>query len=391
MGMGLLSAIRDADWLTFQRVRAYALMLGVAAFALLAMAWIEATGETGSDFLAFWGAGRIAAGGDPALAYDLAVQERVQTATASRGWFAFVNPPPFLFLAAPFGLLPFPLAWIAWVAVGYAVFVWAGIRAFPRLWPLVLVYPGALIAATHAQTGLFVGALLIAAVHRLDSHPVRSGAMVGALIVKPHLALLWPFWLAAGRRWRAFAAAAVCVLALILVSWAVFGTATWLGYRESWDASADLMRRDAAEFYLRMVSLYAQARLYLAHPVALGLAVLLTLATIALAVRSWQRFTGDVRASGALLLAASALASPYLFSYDLPFLLFPTLWLVEQGRRHGFRPFEKLALVGLYFAPFALRAAALPLGLNLMPLASAVLVWLVWSRGGREPDMRSEG
>ena len=40
MGMGLLSAIRDADWLTFQRVRAYALMLGVAAFALLAMAWI---------------------------------------------------------------------------------------------------------------------------------------------------------------------------------------------------------------------------------------------------------------------------------------------------------------------------------------------------------------
>jgi hypothetical protein len=335
-------------------------MLGVAAFALLAMAWIEATGETGSDFLAFWGAGRIVVGGDPALVYDLAVQERVQTATASRGWFAFVNPPPFLFLAAPFGLLPFPLAWIVWVAVGYAAFVWAGIRAFPRLWPLVLVYPGALIAATHAQTGLFVGALLIAAVHRLDTRPVRSGAMVGALIVKPHLALLWPFWLAAGRRWRTF-------------------------------ASENLMRRDAAEFYLRMVSLYAQARLYLAHPVALGLAVLLTLATIALAVRSWQRFTGDVRASGALLLAASALASPYLFSYDLPFLLFPTLWLVEQGRRHGFRPFEKLALVGLYFAPFALRAAALPLGLNLMPLASAVLVWLVWGRGGREPDARSEG
>jgi hypothetical protein len=171
----------------------------------------------------------------------------------------------------------------------------------------------------------------------------------------------------------------------------VFGTATWLGYRESWDASENLMRRDAAEFYLRMVSLYAQARLYLAHPVALGLAVLLTLATIALAVRSWQRFTGDVRASGALLLAASALASPYLFSYDLPFLLFPTLFLVERGLQQGFRPFEKLALVALYLAPYGLRAAALPLGLNLMPLASAVLVWLVWGRGGREPDARSEG
>ena len=391
MGQGFLSFLRDANWLTASRVRAYAAMLGLASLGVLVAAFFEATGGIGSDFLAFWGAGHVAAGGDPSLAYDLGAQEQVQTGTGNRGWFAFVNPPPFLFLAAPFGLLPFPLAWIVWVAVGYAAFVWAGIRALPRLWPLVLVYPGALIAATHAQTGLFVGALLIAAVHRLDTHPVRSGAMVGALIVKPHLALLWPFWLAAGRRWRAFAAAAVCVLALILVSWAVFGTATWLGYRESWDASANLMRRDAAEFYLRMVSLYAQARLYLAHPVALGLAVLLTLATIALAVRSWQRFAGDARASGALLLAASALASPYLFSYDLPFLLFPTLWLVEQGRRHGFRPFEKLALVGLYFAPFALRAAALPLGLNLMPLASAVLVWLAWSRGGREPDARSEG
>ena len=38
-------------------------------------------------------------------------------------------------------------------------------------------------------------------------------------------------------------------------------------------------------------------------------------------------------------------------------------------------------LVALWLAPYATRAAALPLGLNLMPLASALLLWLVWSRG----------
>ena len=391
MGQGFLSSIRDAEWLTPRRVRAYAIMLGIASLGLAAMAGIEATGRTGSDFLAFWGAGRVAAGGDPALAYDLAVQERIQTATGSAGWFAFVNPPPFLFVATPFGLLPYPLAWVAWVAFGYAAFVWAGIRAFPRLRVLVLVYPGALIAATHAQTGLVTGALLIAAVHLLKRYPLRSGAILGALIVKPHLALLWPFWLAAGRRWRAFAAAAASVLLLALLSWAAFGTATWLGYTESWDASATLMRRDAAAFYLRMVSLYAQARIFLGHSIAAILAAALTLGTIAFAILSWQRFAGDARASGALVLAASALATPYLFSYDLPFLLFPTLWLVEQGLRHGFRPFEKLALVALYLSPYALRAAALPLGVNPMPLASALLVWLVWSRGGREPDRMAAG
>ena len=205
-------------------------------------------------------------------------------------------------------------------------------------------------------------------------------------MVKPHLAILWPFWLAAGARWRAFAAAALAIIVLILASWAVFGTATWLGYTQSWTASASLMQRDAAEFYLRMVSVYAQARIYLGHSLAIGLAGLLALAAIWLAMSSWKRFCGDARASGALLLAASALVSPYLFSYDLPFLLFPTLFLVEQGLKYGFRPFEKMTLVGLYLAPYALRAAALPLGINLMPVASAVLVWLVWSRGGREPD-----
>ena len=50
---------------------------------------------------------------------------------------------------------------------------------------------------------------------------------------------------------------------------------------------------------------------------------------------------------------------------------------------------EKALLVALWFAPYATRAVALPLGLNLMPIASALLLWLVWTRGAnrsREPD-----
>ena len=50
-------------------------------------------------------------------------------------------------------------------------------------------------------------------------------------------------------------------------------------------------------------------------------------------------------ATGALMLAASALASPYLFNYDLPFLIFPILWLCDRGLAEGFRRFEKPALV----------------------------------------------
>ena len=102
--------LRKAEWLTRERVRAYALLVALAGVGMVVHAHVQAIGPVGTDFLAFWGAGHVTVAGDPAAAYDLAVQERVQTATGSQGWFAFVNPPPFLFAAAPFGALPFPIA-----------------------------------------------------------------------------------------------------------------------------------------------------------------------------------------------------------------------------------------------------------------------------------------
>lgn len=379
--MTWLTHLREAAWLDGGRVRGYAVLLGLASLALLANSYLKAMTPTGSDFLAFWGAGHVTVTGDPAAAYDLAVQERVQTGTGANGFFVFVNPPPFLFVTTPFGALPYPLAWLAWVAVGYAAWAWAAIRAFPKLWPIVLVFPGALIAAGHAQNGFVTGALLVAAIALVDRRPVLSGVLIGVLIVKPHLALLLPFWLLAGRRWTTIAAAAGSGVGLLLLSWAVFGTATMLAYTTSWDASAQIMNHGDDAFHLRMATLYGQLRLILPATPALVANALLALCMVWLVMRSWRTFGNDGVATGALALAATALASPYLFNYDLPFLVLPIAWLVQQGLRHGFAPYEKLLLVALFLAPYATRAAALPLGVNLMPLAAAVLLWLVWQRG----------
>ncbi|MDE1467565.1 glycosyltransferase family 87 protein [Aurantiacibacter sp. D1-12] len=382
MSGGKLNHIRQADWLDSRRVRGYAVILGIASLALLVNSYLKAMGPDGTDFLAFWGAGHVTVSGDPAAAYDLATQERVQTGTGSTGWFAFVNPPPFLFAAAPFGALPFPLAWIAWVAVTFTLWAWASIRAFPRFWPIILVFPGALLAAGHAQTGLLTGALLVGGVAAMGTRPVFGGMLLGALIIKPHLAILIPFWLAGARQWRAFVAAGASAAGLLLLSWLVFGNETMLGYMDSWQASAAIMRGDDPEFYLRMASIYSQLRLFATVPLALAANALVALCMGALAFLSARRFGGDMLASGAFVLAATALTSPYLFSYDLPFLILPVLWLVREGLREGFRSYEKLGLVVLFAAPYATRAAALPLEINLMALASLALVWLIWSRGG---------
>jgi hypothetical protein len=382
---GFIDFVRMADWLNGQRVRVYAALIGVASLALVGVSWVQAQGPEGSDFLAFWGSARAVLAGLPQAAYDLDWQQQVQTGAGFTGWYAFVNPPPFLFATAPFGLLGYPIGWIAWVAVTYALWAWAGVKAFPRLWLLVLVFPGALISAGHAQNGFVTGALLVGGVMLLDRRPVLAGALLGALVVKPHLALLVPFWLAAGGRWRAFAGAAASAVGLLALSWLAFGSATMLGYTTSWEASAALMRTADRDFLLKMSTLYAQVRLYAGEGPAIVAAAALALAMIALVMAGWRRMGQDGMATGVLMLAATALASPYLFNYDLPFLVLPVLWLVREGLREGFHPWEKALLVGLWFAPYATRAVALPLGLNPMPLAGAVLLWLVWRRGAGAP------
>ena len=348
--------LREARWLDAGRVRVYAAMLGLAALVLLAVSWRNAMGVDGTDFMAFW-----------------------------RAPFAFVNPPPFLFVVVPFALLPLPVAWLAWVAATFALWAWAAVRAFPQLWPLALAWPGALLAAGHAQNGLLTGALLVGAVVLLDRRPVLSGALIGALIVKPHLALLMPFWLAAGGRWRAFIAAGGSAIGLLLLSWAAFGTQTMLAYPDSWDVSATLMTERGTDFFLRMSTLYSQLHIYAGDTVALAAQGALTLGLIIMVCLSWKRFGQDAMATGALTLAATSLATPYLFNYDLPMLILPTLWLVRQGLDRGFRPFEKLALVALWFAPYATRAVALPLELNPMPIAAAAMIALIWTRASAVP------
>ena len=239
-----------------------------------------------------------------------------------------------------------------------------------------------MIAASHAQNGFVTGALLIGGVALLNRRPATAGMLLGALVIKPHLALLVPFWLAAGGQWRAFWAAAASAVGLVALSCAVFGSGILGAYMTSWGASAHLMQTDRADFYLRMCTLYSQLHLVLPASLALAIQGAVTLGMLALAVLSWRRLGRDAMGSGALVLACAALATPYLFNYDLPFLILPILWLVQQGRAAGFRPYEKVGLVVLYFSPFATRAISLPTHVNLMPLAAAALVWLVWSRGG---------
>ena len=373
------AGLRDGAWLNAKRVRAYAIMLLIAYAAMLVPPFLDATRGPGSDFLAFWGAARLTVAGTPQLAYDLAAETAMQATTGIAAMVAYVNPPPYLLAIAPLGLLPYAVAWLVWSLAGWAVWLLVARRILPQATLAIAAFPGAYLAASHAQNGFLTGALMIGGVLALRRSQALSGALFGALIVKPHLALLVPLWLLAGRKWTALAAGAASAIGLSLLSLAVFGADTWRAWPDSFAVSAAIMRTSDAVFWARMSTVYSAVRLHGGADLALIAQGLVTLACAVLVVLAWRK-TRDTQATGALMLAATALGSPYLFAYDLAFLALPLFWLVREGIARGYRPWERLALVALYAAPLAARAAALPLGLNLTPLAAAGLLALVWTR-----------
>jgi len=382
----MIEAVRGGDWPGAERVRVYAVMILLAYLPMIAKVYGEATGKVGSDFLAFWGAGQLIVQGVPAQTYNLAAEQAAQAASGTGQLVAYVSPPPFLFLAAPLGLLTYPVAWLAFGVMGWCVWFVTARHAAPRgLTLAVLAFPGAYLAASHAQTGFITGALLIGGVLLLRHRPWLAGALFGALVIKPHLALMVPLWLLAGRQWRALAGGALSAALLCLASLAVFGWQTWAAWPQAFAVSRELMAQgSSAEFWLRMCTPYAALRLFAGPVGAMAGQAMLTLFCAILTMLAWRR-TRDCQATGAVMLTATALGSPYLFSYDLPFLIQPLLWLAGQARARGWRTWEKPTLIGLWLSPLATRAMALPLGINLMPLAAAALLTLLWTRLASSP------
>ena len=185
-------------------------------------------------------------------------------------------------------------------------------------------------------------------------------------------------WLAA-RLWRVIAGAAVSVAGLLLLSWLLLGSETMLAYPQSWAVSDYLLRTGSDEFFLRQVTPYAMVRVMAGHGAALTVQAAVTLAMAALTWRAWAR-AGPYEGKLALLFAATPLATPYLFSYDLPFLIIPLCWLVREHRSAALGNWERPVLLALYLSPLVTRAMALPAGLNPMPLVLLALVALIWRR-----------
>jgi hypothetical protein len=245
----------------WSRVRArYGTVSVLISYAVLASIWAEqfvqtsrnllprfdpalskALGTSGApracpecDFSAFWPAARLARVGDFAAIYDPARFEAYrQTVFFARvGGLNWFYPPPSLLVVVPFGLLPFGLAFYAWVTIltGLAAWLLRLVR-LPRLViAAALLSPAFLWNLELGQFGAVTGAAIVFSLLAVKAAPRRAGLVLGLLVIKPQAGLLVPVAFLAGRHLRAVAAAVAAVVAVLILTTACFGWAVWHAY-----------------------------------------------------------------------------------------------------------------------------------------------------------------
>ena len=342
---------------------ALSLLAAMASQMIGAHGLLLANGQIAfGDFMAFWSAGRLALDGRAADVHDAQALLAMHRAVAPDigALYLWHHPPTFLLLVTPFAALPYPIAALAFLAFSAALYM-AGVRALTKDRLALLIAcaaPAALFHLGTAQTGLLTAGLSALALAWRRDHPMRAGACVALVAVKPHLALLWPLLFIVERNAKAFAYAALFTTAFIAASLLAFGIAPWQGFADNL-ANAQAMidaRRLAPETF---ASLYG-ALVGAARPAALFIHGVSAAAALALTILIWR--ASNARASMAAFAAASLLMSPYLFFYDFTLLGVAIFALSGPQRARG----ETALLIFAWIAP----ALSLALGrLILLPIA----------------------
>jgi hypothetical protein len=322
------------------------------------------------DFIAFWSAGKAALEGHVAQLHDRVFLAHIQQSTivGMKVMAPWNSPPPFLFFVIPFALLPYGPAAVLWLILTGALYLFAASKLLPDKRALIfaVTLPAALYHLGTEQVGLLIAGLNGLALYWLDKRPRASGALVGMLVIKPHLAVLWPFYLALSRRWTAFVAAAVSLTVLVVAAGLVFGFESYrrfydnLGPSQNLIASLGVGKQTFGSLFGNLLALHVPM------PYAIASHAVSAVLAFAAALYVFTRKV-DWRVQGAALCSATLLLSSYLFFYDFVLLGVAAALLAPPRNK-----FETAAMVFAWLAGMSV-AFSYAIPLPLCPFSA----WLV--------------
>jgi hypothetical protein len=283
------------------------------------------------DFISFWSAARFVLDGNLAAVYDPDQHHALQQGLGiAAGYLPFAYPPPFLLVLLPFGLMPYGIAAACWT-IGTALIFFAIVaRQMPGFgWP-VAAFPAGLANMLMGQAAFLTAGIFTAASFLIAAQPFWAGAMFGLLVLKPQLGLLVPVALIAGRHWSALIGACCSAGLVLLVSLVAFGPGVYVGFEHALP-SYSALAFDSPLAWQKMVSAYAALRFYGAPAGFAWTAQLIITAVAAVTVYRVWRGPHAPQAKIAVLAAATAVASPYMFAYDLLILAAALYWVAQQA------------------------------------------------------------
>ena len=394
-----LRALRDAPWLTADRVRGHARMialiaaLAVAALALTATGGVDVLGNPlGTDFSAFHAAGSLARDGQATAAYDWGRLHAVEQALFGS------TTPLYIWSYPPFALLP--MSWLAGLPYGWALatFLVAGFGAYwvvvRRLAPpgtaafwAIAGFPAVYVNVVHGQNGFLSTALLGAGLALLERRPALAGVLIGLMAYKPQLMLLVPIALVCGGCWRTIVSAGITVAGLCALSVLAYGTDPWYAFVEGLGMSRRAILDEGSTGFHKLQSVLAAVRLLGGSTQAAWAAqALVGLASCAVVIRVW-RTDAPLRIRSAVLCAAALLSTPFLNVYDLVLLALPAAMITGSEPRYVARPWEGTTLLAAWLLPIFCVPLAERIALPTTPWVLAALLAVCAARA-RAPAAR---
>ncbi len=346
-------------WLTPQRLKAYSGMT-LLVFSLYVLSVLGRWGmgdHSGHlpwvDFSAFWLVSHFALLGETSKAFDLTAfcSDVAQSMPVSPCGFPWLYPPSYYLMILPLALLPFWISFGAFSALGVTAFVLSLRNTLPGSWLKwgIAAFPGLWMSLLAGQNGCLTASLAGTALLCLHKRPWLSGCLIGTLCIKPQLGLLFPVALLAARAWKAFLAATLSALAWMGAGIMVLGIESWNGWMQQLQLAQRILSETRTVYMMPTAFGFARAlggNSNLAYVIQ-GLSTLLATGVV------WHLWRRDVPQSlrNAALMVGSFLASPYLLYYDLAWLAFPIVWLVQHGIENGWLRHERELLLLAWFSP----------------------------------------
>ncbi|MGN6570320.1 MAG: glycosyltransferase family 87 protein [Pseudolabrys sp.] len=332
-----------------------------------------------SDFVNVWAAGKLALEGHAPFAYEWGIHRAAEVMAIGHefdGYYGWHYPPPFFFAAAALATLPYTVAALAWLAATLPLYA-AVVRMIvgARVGILLAIgFPAALWNTVAGQNGFLTAALIGATLSFLERRPVAAGVCLGLLSYKPQFGLLFPIALIAGRCWRTIAAAAATVVAMIAVSILAFGMASWQAFFDWMPVTSHVVLGEGRADWNRLQSIFGFIRSHGGSETFAWSAQIVLAVALAAAVAWLWRGQRPFALKAAGLVAASLLATPYVYTYDLVILAIPVAFLVRLGLTQGFMPGEDIGLLVAALSLLCFPYQAAHIGLAVVTVVAVLTV-----------------